>query len=866
MVDLPHVLFAIAGLLVVISAVQPIARRLMLADTVVLAVVGVLIGIGATALLETTLTDRFDGIAWALLHFPVDSEVFLLVFLPVLVFGESLSVDVRQLAHDAAPVLMLAIVAVLLTTAAIGFALPPIAHVSLTVSLMVGAIVATTDPSAVLSVFRDIGVSGRLTRLVAGESLLNDAAAIAIFSVLLDALIWHQHTTPLALLMLLAQSFAGGMVVGVVLARLVLAAVPLLGEIAAGEVTITLALPYIAYLLSDRFLGFSGVVAAAAAGLTIRAYGASTFRPRNWAFLLGVWGQLNFWAGSMVFVLASMLVPRLLIGFSWKDAELIGVTVLAATAARGVVLFALMPMLEATRLANRVSTAIRLTMLWGGLRGAITLAMALAVTEHRLIPDATKHFIAVLATGFVLVTLLVNGTTLRFVVRALKLDRLPPIDEALRHQVLAIAFDEVRDQLGEAADEFGLPQHAVGSVQRVYVSRAEAETAANSFDAAISDRDRIKLALITFASRERSILLDMFQVRGLPRGTMEMLLRTTDAMLDGARNEGRYGYMRAARRRLRPGPGFRLAQWLHRHFHIDGPLTRRMMERFETLLILHLVTLALDRFMRRRMEPVLGARVAAIVDEILARRRTLLQDAIDTLRVQYHGYAESLETRLTHQFGLQLERREYRQLLEENLISDELHGRLSQALERQRGRTARRLRFHLQTGLSNRVRQIALFAGLPEAVLHDISMSLTMRFTVPGEVLARAGRRTRSVCFISSGAVELRIGTEDVRLAPGDCFGLPECLEGGRNPGTVRSVSFCHLLELSRAEMQRLVADNPELAPRVRALVAAQEQRAHGEPEEAPAGPAAPRLLVDESADVPAMQDLATLERNNQSG
>jgi len=177
--------------------------------------------------------------------------------------------------------------------------------------------------------------------------------------------------------------------------------------------------------------------------------------PRSWAYLLDVWAQTAFLATSLVFVLASMLVPRLLLGMRSRDLLLIAAALAAALAARGVVLFLLMPVLRYTRLAQRIPLPLKLTMLWGGLRGSITLAMALAVTEDPAITREVQEFIAILATGFVLFTLLVNGTTLRILVHWLRLDRLSPIDQALRHQVVAIELAGVRDRLRGTAEEFG---------------------------------------------------------------------------------------------------------------------------------------------------------------------------------------------------------------------------------------------------------------------------------------------------------------------------------------------------------------------------------------------------------------------------
>ncbi len=820
--SLPNVLLAIALLLVVVSGVQPLARRLVLSDAVLLAVVGTLIGVGAVMLLESPHIMAFDGVARTVLSIPINAQAFLFIFLPLLVYEGALAIDVRRLARDAAPVLMLAVVAVLVTTAATGAALFPLAGVPLDACLLLGAIVATTDPSAVVGVFRSIGADGRLTRLVEGESLLNDAAAIAVFTILLRGMTEHVHTGPVAAAALLFGSFGGGLLVGFVLARLVLLVVPLLGGLRAAEATLTLALPYVAYIACDEFVGASGVVAAAAAGLTVSAIGPSTFRPGSWTFLTELWGQLAFWASSMVFILASILVPKLLVGITRWDLVLLAVLVVSTFAARALVLFGLLPVLTALRLSQRVPRRFKVTMLWGALRGAITLALALAVTENPAVSSEVQHLVAILATGFVLVTLLACGTTLRLVVRFLRLDRLSPIDQALRNQVVAIGLGEVRDRLRETAGELGFAAPVSGRVMERYDRRISAEREANEFEAAVTDRDRVVLGLITLASQEHSVLLEMFKDRALPRAIMEHLLWTAESMVDGARSEGRLGYIRAARGRLRPGLRFRLAHWLHRRFHWDRPLMNAMAERFEMLLLMRLVAVSLQGFLRRRMEPVLGRRVTEIVADVAERRRDLMDGAMDTLRFQYPGYAEALELRVLQQIGLRMESDEYAGLLSESLIGPELHEELVRGLEERRDAIARPLRFSLQSGLDNRVREIPLLAGLQDAVLHDVAMSLTIRFAVPGETILRRGRRARSVFFVSSGAVE-QGGSDGVtmRLGPGEFLGAAEVLAHARHASTVRSAGFSHLLELRGGEFRRLLEDNPELAARMEALLAA---------------------------------------------
>lgn len=821
--SLPSLLLGIAFLLVLVSVAQPLARRLLLPETVLLAAIGVAIGGGADIALRAPHIHMFDDAARKVLTIPVDSETILLVFLPVLVFAGALSIDVRRLAHDAVSVLTLAVVAVVASTVVIGAALFPFAGLPLTTCLLLGAIVANTDPSAVTGIFRDIGASSRLTRLVEGEALLNDAAAIAIFSILVEAVIDHRPVALGPAASLFVVSFGGAMLIGFALGRTMLLLIKHAGETIAGEVTLTIALPFIAYIVCEHMLHLSGVVAVAASGLTLSMYGPSTMRAQTWRFVCDLWEQLAFWAGSVVFVLASILVAPAMLGMTGHDLLLVGVTVLAALAARGAVLFGILPVLSKARLSRPVPTRYKVTMLWGGLRGAITLALVLAVTENPRVPSQAAHFVATVATGFVLFTLLVNGTTLRALVVRLGLDRLSPRDEALRRQVLAIGLEEIRDRTRALADELGFSAgasaHVVGSIEH----RVASEQEGNDFEAAIGDRDRIVLALITLAARERTLLVESFQFRGLSRGVGESLLRTADAMVDGARQDGRSGYIRAARRRLQPDLEFRIAQLLHHWFRIDGPLVNQMTARYEILLVSHLLSKVLARFMQQRIRPLLGVRVAEIVSEVLDRREKLLGDALDAMRLHYSGYAEALESRVLRLASLRIETETYDRMLAESLIGEEVHNELVAAVDGRWRRLQRRLRFNLQSGVGERLRAFELFAGIPDAIIHDLGMSMSIRFAVPGELVVRAGRRPGLVYIVSSGMLEQRVGEDEVHLGPGQVAGGLEALDGSRMGASVRCVAYSHLLTIRASDFRRLVEENSSVGRRLRPLLLEQQ-------------------------------------------
>jgi len=757
-----------AGFLVLASVVQPAAERLNLPYTVLLAVVGVAIGGISSFLLYTPLTDVFDDIVRPVVDLPFNASIFLVVFLPLLLFHAALTIDLREIAPDWAPILTLAIVAVFAAAAAVGFSLSFAAGIPLTVALLVGAIVATTDPSAVVAIFRELGAPARLTRLLEGESLLNDAAAIVLFSILVGMLTGGTHPDFAAGVAHFAEAFVGGIVLGAALGRLFGTILPFLGGSRLAEATLSLALPYVAYLLAEDLFGVSGVVAVVSAGLTEGAIARVRLAPDNWRYLERVWEQTGFWASSLIFVSASTLVPRLLTGGHLEDSWLLLVAIAAALASRVAVLFGLLPLLSAFRLSQRVSATYKLAITWGGLRGAVTLALALAVTENNRIDPSVRNAVAVLATGFVLFTLLVNGLTLRPVIRLLKLDRLSPLNEALRNKVLALSLADVRDALAETASQYAIPPDVARSATEPVDRRIDELASQPGLEQAISDRDRIRIGLVALANRERRIILDHHAQRTVSGAAIERLLRNTNLILDAARAEGRIGYNRAARALLEFQRGFWVANLLHR-----------------TL------------------------KLAELLGEVIAARSEATTRALDALRLQYPEYAEALEQRFLRQSGFRLSLSRFHDLYEEGLIGKEVFEDLEREHTAVRSLMDELPPLDLGLRAEDLLAQFEMFAGLGAAELRALARLFRSRLLVPGEMVIRKGERGNAMFLISSGAVEVVLPNGRVRLGSGDFFGEMALLSRRRRQADVMALGYCRVLVLTAADFRRFLRDYP---------------------------------------------------------
>ncbi|TVR10320.1 MAG: sodium:proton antiporter [Salinarimonadaceae bacterium] len=810
--DVISLVGAVAALFVVISLSEPLADRTRLPYTVVLAIIGTAIGAGALFLVEHGRDVFGLPLAVEMFEFEIRASVFLYVLLPTLLFQVALGLNLRRMADDWVPILVMAVLAVVVATFAIGYALTPFTSLPLMACLMLGAIVATTDPSAVVSIFRNIAAPQRLTRIVEGESLLNDAAAIALFGFFLTfVMLGVPNPTLRDALVGFPMLILGGIATGWVFARLCVALFAWLARFPLAQISLTVALPYVTYLVADQLLGVSGVIAVVMSGMTLNYLGPGRLAPGNWANLREIWGVLAHWAGAMIFLLAALLVPRLLGEVQWRDLGLIAVVVAAAAAARLFMLYIVLPVLTALKLSPQVERPYRVAILWGGLRGAVTLALALAVTENLRVPADIQREIGILATGFTLFTLLVQGTTLRWVISLLGLDKLSRLDRALSNQVIAVALENVREEVSQTAKRHELTQEIVRSEAKRFAERLDnAMTTAEAADE-IADRDRITLGLVALAGRERDMILEAFREQQVSARLAELMLSDADRLIERTRTGGRDEYRAAGRLSLTRGRGYRFAVFLHNRMRLSGPLARMTADRFEILLNLRLILRDLHAYIDGKIRRIHGRRVADLLHELLRRREDETQSAIDGLRLQYPGYAEEIERRFIRRTSLRLEEREYDILYQDGLIGRELFTKLKQELGEKRTRVETRPALDLAVQKSELVRRFPLFSSMDENSRAGLARSLKTRYVQPGDVLVRKGQIPREVCFIASGAIEAETAGQKHKLGRGEMFGQLSLLSRQTRRTQITAMSHSTLLVLDEAGFRRLLEKSEAL-------------------------------------------------------
>ena len=810
--DIIALVGALAVLFIVIGVSEPLSERLRLPFTVILAIVGAIIGAVALYVLSSDVAISLNPVMLRFLELPIRSNVFLYVLLPTLLFQVALMVNARRMLDDWVPILVMAVGAVIVATVVIGYALSPFTSLSFAACLLIGAIVSTTDPSAVVSIFRNIAAPQRLTRIVEGESLLNDAVAIALFGFFLTFVMSGVPDPSLQdALVIFPWLVFGGIGLGLVLARVTVALMAVIPTFPRAQVSISVALPYLTYIIAEQFLATSGVIAVVVAGLTLNLTGPGRLTPMSWTYLREVWEVLAYWAGALIFILAALLIPRLMGELRLNDLYLMGVVILAAFAARAIILWGMLPALSFLHLSPQVEPAYRAAILWGGLRGAVTLALALAVTENALVPPAIKREVGILATGFTLFTLLVQGTTLRWMIARLGLDRLPRLDQALSHQVIAVALQNVREEIAETARDFKLPQEVIRSEAKRFAERLDSAVELAEAAEAIPDRDRITLGLVALAGRERDLIIENFRQQLFSARLVDRMLSDVDRLIEQTRGGGRNEYRAAGRRALGYGGWYRLAVFVHNRLRWSLPLERMTAERFELLLNQRLILGELHGYINSKIRRIHGRRVADLLHELLRRREEETDSAVEGLRLQYPGYAEEMERRFIRRASIRLEEREYETLFSDGLISRELYTILRNRLSGRRTKVEARpaLDFALQKDAF--LRSFPLFAGMREDQRRQLARALRTHHVEPGAVLLRKGEVPHCVYFIASGAVEMERKGQKLRLGRGEFFGHIGLLTRQPRRAMISAISHCTLLSLDETRFKRLLTRNRSL-------------------------------------------------------
>jgi CPA1 family monovalent cation:H+ antiporter len=369
------------------------------------------------------------------------------------------------------PILLLAILGTLVSTIIVGEIVTWVLDVPLLAALAFGALISATDPVAVIAFFRNLGVSKRLQLLVEGESLLNDGIAIVLFNMAIafavsgiDPAAEGFSLLSTGLVTFLEVAF-GGLVIGLFLGFITSYVILKNVDDNLIETTTTVALALGAYVLAESF-HVSGILAVVAAGLMVGNIGMQNTSPTTRLTLEHFWEFAAFLANSLVFLLIGLEIEINQLG---PNIIPIIVAVLAVLFSRAIVVYGITGTYSYfAKLQQKIPMSYRHVMFWGGLRGGISLALALTLTGE-VFGVVFANEIKVMTFGVVLFTLLVQGTTIENLIDRLGLARRPEhLVEYQRRQARLFALGAGLNEINRLGREGILFRDVWNAVLAVY--------------------------------------------------------------------------------------------------------------------------------------------------------------------------------------------------------------------------------------------------------------------------------------------------------------------------------------------------------------------------------------------------------------
>ncbi|MBF0263659.1 MAG: cation:proton antiporter [Gammaproteobacteria bacterium] len=386
-----------------------LARKLPVPYTVLLVCVGIVIK--ETAHVWPTLEP--------LTTFKLTPDLVLFVLLPTLIFESGLNLNARQLINDIGPVMTLAVPALLISTFLMGLGLWYFLSMDIYVALVFGALISATDPVAVVALFKELGTPERLTILVEGESLLNDATAIVVFKILLSIALFAGMSSSNAAepLLQFLEVFFGGVLVGIAMGVIMSLMLSRLTPGISITLVLSLVVAYTSFVIAEHALHLSGVMAVVGAAVSVGVLGLPSLNKEAREALSETWEFLALISNTLLFLLIGLSVSLSSL-FAYMDEILITVALLLIV--RASLIYTLVPM--TTRFFNlpEVTLGEKHIMWWGGLKGGLAIAIVLSIPED--LPGRDE--LIILTLGVVLFTLLVNAPSIRPLIKFLSMDKL----------------------------------------------------------------------------------------------------------------------------------------------------------------------------------------------------------------------------------------------------------------------------------------------------------------------------------------------------------------------------------------------------------------------------------------------------------
>jgi monovalent cation:H+ antiporter, CPA1 family len=465
-------IFSLFFLLTIAALIFRMAQAIRIPYTVLLIIFGILLiplaHLPGFSFLETlTLTP----------------ELVFYLLLPVLIFDGAFRIPVPKFIEDLSLTSILALIGLVLSTVLIGITFVVSYQIfgiefPLLMALLFGSLISATDPVAVLALFREQGAPARLERICEGESLLNDATAMALFVILLGVITQGYQSQIASLgsgVLLFAIMMLGGILFGLIMGALYVWILGLMKRHESTGIMATLALAHLTFISAELLSGhimlgtvpvmISPIIATMVASLMIGNYGKYKFSPKSEEFLEKFWGQSAFLANSVIFILLGYSLEKIRF-FHYELLIALGIGLCIVPLIRYITvrisvwayhyLFA--------KPYQKISHAWQMILTWGGLRGVIAITLVLLIPETISIPSWTLtlspyEWILGVTIGTIIGSLLIHTLSLPWMMKKLGLEALTLREDFSWYEGRLMAHHRMKHRISDWQEKHYIHTH-----------------------------------------------------------------------------------------------------------------------------------------------------------------------------------------------------------------------------------------------------------------------------------------------------------------------------------------------------------------------------------------------------------------------
>ena len=760
--------------------------------------------------------------------FHLTPELVLFVFIPTLIFESAFNLDARQVSANIWPILTLAIPGLLISTGIIGFIFSMLTPFDLLVSLLLGAILSATDPVAVIAIFKQLGVPERLTILVEGESLFNDATSLVLATILIGLVAAGGFSSDVFLSGTgeFLVVFFGGVLVGWILALMAGYTLSGIESDPAIEITMTTILAYFSFVIAEHVFHVSGIMAVVAAGIIMgSSWGKSKISPDSAEFMEHFWEYLAYVANALIFLMVGLQIDLVVL---WDSIDLIAIVVFAMLVSRAIVVFGVVPLLGKLPGSEAIGMPFRMVMYWGGLRGAIALAIVLSLP-----PFDYKDTLISLVMGAVLFTLVVQGLSIERLVKFFGLDELSKSDTLAKLEGDRNARQEGLTRLNALAEGGMFSARIADNIrERCERNLRELEEEITRINADMSPQESARVLAMRCLAREKARIYELFSKGLINEWAFRELDYTVAVQIDEVRHRGLMptaettaSVTQAAGRLMLNG----LMALPGSHGVVEQLSTQRIIRDYDVAWgryrSANSVLSSLDQIAG---EGKIDSDTTQALRDVYETIRSDAKSQIDEVAEQYPEFVESIQEQIGQRLLLVAEHESVEHAAEHGMLQEGIAEKiLKDQAERIRQLKNDDVSSCFEIEVTEILRKVPMFEGVGDMERELIGRVLASKTVPRGTAIIRQGAEGDSMFLIARGIANVQIeehGTQNqvATLYAGDFFGESALLHSSPRNATIVAATPCSLYELKRRDLDRLFEEFPDIR---RAVIKVDQER-----------------------------------------